>query len=254
MKQSTVFVFIALLLLGYQDANAQQAQNPWLIGRWDGKIEGFTGQGGTARMLTVNTISTAGAIVSLWGIPPQTRARVEVKADGSQVSVLVPSSKSTVELTRESDDVLVGKIVFTSGRQFPIKLTKKKLSNQFDGEYSGTSSVGHGCMSGQYHMTVKDSLITGWFRFHITKSGIANQTLSADGEITGEVHSDSSALIELRGPRNSQFSGTFTGSELKAIDHGFGNRACSYELTLRLIEFKIKNKIIARAPLSWRWA
>ena len=244
MKQSTVFVFIALLLLGYQDANADQTQSLWVIGRWDGKIEGFKGEGGPARMLRVNNISTEGAIVSLWGIPPQTRARVEVKADGSQVSVLVPSSKSTVELTRESDDVLVGNIVFTSGRQFPIKLTKKKLSNQFDGEYSGTSSVGRGCMSGQYHMTVKDSLITGWFRFHITKSGIANQTLSADGEITGEVHSDSSVLIELRGPRNSQFSGTFTGSELKAIDHGFGNRACSYELTLRLIEFKLKNKII----------
>jgi len=184
-------------------------------------------------MLRVNTISTEGAIVSLWGIPPQTRARVEVKADGSQVSVFVPSSKSTVELTRESDHVLVGKIVFTSGREFPIKLMKTKLSNQFDGKYSGTSSVGRGCMSAQYHMTVKDSLITGWFRFHVTRGGSADQTLSADGEITGEVGSDGTALIELKGPRNSQFSGTFTGSEVKAIDLPLGNRECSYELTLK---------------------
>ena len=45
------------------------------------------------------------------------------------------------------------------------------------------------------------------------------KTLSADGEITGEVSSDGTALIELRGPlSNSQFSGTFTGSELKAVD------------------------------------
>jgi hypothetical protein len=64
--------------------------------------------------------------------------------------------------------------------------------------------------------------------------GVASPiTLSADGEITGDVGSDGSALIELRGPRNSQFSGTFTRSELRAIDHGLGNRACSYELILK---------------------
>jgi hypothetical protein len=233
MKQSMVFVFIVLLLLGCQNASAQQTQSPWLIGRWDGNIEGFKGEGGPARMLRVNNISAQGAIVSLWGIPPQTRGRVELKVDDSQISVFVPSSKSTVELTRESDDALVGKIVFTNGPEFPIKLTKATLSNQFDGKYSGISSVGRGCMSAQYHMTVKDSLITGWFRFHVTRGGVADQTLSADGEITGEIGSDGSALIELRGPRNSQFSGTFTGSELRAIDHGLGNRACSYELILK---------------------
>ena len=231
MKQSIVFVLIVLLLLGYQDASAQQTQSPWVIGRWDGKIEGFTGQGGPARMLRVNNISAEGAIVSLWGIPPQTRGRAEVKVDGPQVKVFVPSSNVTVELARESDDVLVGKILLASGREFPIKLTKTKLSNQFDGKYSGTSSVGQGCGSGHYEIAVKDSLITGWFRFHVTKGSIANRT-SADGEITGEVSSDGTALIELRGPRNSQFSGTFTTTELKAIDPALGNRACSYELTL----------------------
>ena len=80
---------------------------------------------------------------------------------------------------------------------------------------------------------MKDSLITGWSRFHVTKGSFPNQTLSANGEITGEVGSDGTALIELRGPRNSQFSGTFTGSELKAIDPPLGNRECSYELTLK---------------------
>ena len=95
-----------------------------------------------------------------------------------------------MELARESDDVLVGKILLASGREFPIKLTKTKLSNQFDGKYSGTSSVGQGCGTAQYDIAVKDSLITGWFRFHVTKGSFANQTLSADGEITGEVSSD----------------------------------------------------------------
>jgi hypothetical protein len=233
MKQCVIFAFIVLLLLGYQNASAQQTQSSWLIGRWDGNIEGFTGQGGPARMLRVNNISADGTIVSLWGIPFQSRGRAEVKVDGSHVKVFVPSSKVTVELTREGDDVLVGKITFVSGRGHPIKLTKTKLSNQFDGKYSGTSSVGRGCGSYHYDMTVKDSLITGWYRSHVTKGSIANMT-SADGEITGEASSDGTALIELRGPpRNSQFSGTFTGAELKAIDPPFGNRGCSYEITLK---------------------
>jgi hypothetical protein len=218
MKQCMIFAFIVLFLLGYQNASAQQTQSSWLIGRWDGNIEGFIGQGGPARTLRVNRISADGTIVSLWGIPPQTRGRAEVKVDGSQVKVFVPSSKVTVELTRESDDVVVGKITFENGREFPIKLTKTKLPNQFDGKYSGTSSVGRGCGSYHYDITVKDSLITGWYRSHVTKGSIANMT-SADGEITGEASSDGTALIELRGPpRNSQFSGTFTGAELKAID------------------------------------
>ena len=232
MKQFMVIVFV-VLLLGYQFASAQETGSSWLIGRWDGNIEGFKGEGGPARMLRVHSISAQGAIVSLWGVPPQTRARAEVKVDGPQVKVFVPVSKITVELAREGDDVLVGKITFVSGREHPIKLTKTKLSNQFDGKYSGTSSVGRGCGSYHYDMTVKDSLITGWYRSHVTKGSIANMT-SADGEITGEASSDGTALIELRGPpRNSQFSGTFTGAELKAIDPPFGNRGCSYEITLK---------------------
>lgn len=89
----------------------------------------------------------------------------------------MPFSKTTVELTREGDDVLVGKIIFEKGREFPIKLTRTRLSNQFDGKYSGTSAVGHGCGTSYYEIAVKDSLITGWFRFHVTKGSIANQTL-----------------------------------------------------------------------------
>ena len=50
--------------------------------------------------------------------------------DGSQVKVFVPVSKITVELAREGDDVLVGKITFVNGQEYPIKLTKTKLSNQ----------------------------------------------------------------------------------------------------------------------------
>lgn len=231
MKQS-ILVAVVMVILGYQLTSAQQTQNPWLIGRWDGNIEGFTGQGEPTRMLRVHSISAQGDMVGFFGIPPEGRGRVEVKVDGSQVRFFVPRTKSTVELTRQGDEVLVGKMIFASGRELPIKLTKTKLSNQFDGKYSGTSSVGQGCGSGYYEIAVTDSLITGWYRFHVTKGSIANQT-SPNGEITGEVGSDGTALIELRGPRNSQFSGRVTDTELKAIDPALGNQGCSFELILK---------------------
>ena len=231
MKQS-IFVAVVMVILGYQLTSAQQTQNPWLIGRWDGSIEGFTSQGEPARMLRVHSISVQGGMVGFFGIPPEGRGKVEVKVDGSQVRFFVPRIKSTVELTKEGDEVLVGKMIFASGRELPLKLTKTKLSNQFDGKYSGTSTVGRGCGTGYYEIAVKDSLITGWFQFHFTFGGVTNQS-STVGEITGEASGNGTALIELRGPRNSQFSGTFTGSELKAIDPPIGNRGCSYELTLK---------------------
>jgi hypothetical protein len=59
MKQSMVFIFV-VVFIGYQVAGAEQTQSPWLIGRWDGNIERFTGQGGSARMLRVNNISVEG--------------------------------------------------------------------------------------------------------------------------------------------------------------------------------------------------
>jgi hypothetical protein len=55
IKRSMIFVFV-VVLLGYHLTNAQQTQSPWLIGRWDGNIEGFTGQGEPARMLRVHDV------------------------------------------------------------------------------------------------------------------------------------------------------------------------------------------------------
>ena len=233
MKQFVVFVFVVLLILGYQVASAQETGSSWLIGRWDGNIEGFKGEGGPARMLRVNNISAEGAVVSLFGVPRQEGKGRDQSGWLADQGFLCHPQRVTVELTREGDEVLVGKIILASGRELPLKLTKTKLPNQFDGKYSGTSSVGRGCGSYHYDITVKDSLLTGWYRSHVTKGSIANMT-SADGEITGQASSDGTALIELRGPpRNSQFSGTFTGAELKAIDPPFGNRGCSYEITLK---------------------
>jgi len=41
--------------------------------------------------------------------------------DGSQISFVVASSKSMIELSREGDDSLVGNIKFANGQSFPVK-------------------------------------------------------------------------------------------------------------------------------------
>ena len=44
MKQFMAIIFI-VPLLGYQFASTQETRSSWLIGHWDGNIEGFKNEG-----------------------------------------------------------------------------------------------------------------------------------------------------------------------------------------------------------------
>jgi hypothetical protein len=181
-------------------------------------------------------VSPDGTAVSLFGIPPESRGRVEVKVEGAQVNIFVPSSKSTVELIREGDGELIGKLVSVDGRDWPIRLSKSKLSSRFDGKYSGTSRGNKGCGAIDYEITVKDSLITGFSRWR-TSSWTVRSARSSDSDVTGEVGDSGVALIELKGPaRNSRFSGMFDDSALTAIDPPDIYLQCSFALKLRRAE------------------
>lgn len=221
---------MVLVMFVAQLAIAQQQSQHWLIGRWDGTMEGFTGKGVSFRFLRVHEVSADGAALSLWGIPDQSRGRAEVKVDGSQVSVFIPSTKTKVELTRTGND-LVGKVAFANGSEFPVKLGLAQLSNKFDGKYTGTSRGDVGCGSIFYEIVVKDSLITGWARLQGSRDGGLSGA-NSDGVITGEVNNDGAALIESRGFRNSQFSRMFTLTGLTATDPPAGKSQCSYSPNL----------------------
>jgi hypothetical protein len=187
-------------------------------------------------MLRVHDVSPDGTAVGLWGIPPENRGRVEVTVEGVKVKIFVPSSKSTVELIWESASDLSGRLVSTEGREWPIRLSKSKLSSRFDGKYSGTSRGSRGCGAIDYEVTVKESLIRGFSRWRAASWRALSGT-SSDSGITGEVNDHGVALIEIRGPaRNSRFSGMFDESSLTATEPADNYFQCSFGLKLRRTE------------------
>jgi hypothetical protein len=224
----SIFGYIMVgLFLSISIVSAEEPSH-WLIGKWTGQIEGI--KANPDRMFRVQEVLPEGTTVGLWGTPPDRRALAEVKVDGAQVKIVVTSTKSKIDLSRSGDDELTGTFVSPNGQDFPIKLSKNKLSKRFDAEYAGQSKGAYGCGHGVYKMTVKDSLITGVFQW-----GAASWRATSGGyiesKITGEVGDDGAALIEVRGPaRNSRFTGTFSESELTAIDPPVGKRQCSFVL------------------------
>lgn len=223
-------VLFVVVFLGFETSPAQ-AQTHWLVGRWDGSIEGMAAKQKPARTLRVHAVQTDNTAKARWAITGENTGGVDAKVDGSQISFVVASSKSVVELSREGEDSLAGKITFANGKSFPLKLTRVKLSNTFDGDWQGTSTVRRGCGSANYSFAVNNSLISGALR--VTFGGFGGEPISAfDSDITGEVDSSGAAVVEIRGRRNSLFPGTFSGTEFRGTDPT-DSRGCSYDVVMQ---------------------
>lgn len=126
MKMSLLLVPI-LVLLSYQSSLAQESQNRWLVGRWEGNIERFHHRSGPARTLRVRSVAPDGSIDALWSVASQDEYPCDVKVNGSEVTIFIAVSESSVRLTREKDDVLAGKFTLKNGEAFPIKLDRMTL-------------------------------------------------------------------------------------------------------------------------------
>jgi hypothetical protein len=234
MKKTSIPLIAAsallLILLFAVGLSPAQAQTHWLVGRWDGSIEGMAAKQKPARTLRVHTVEADNTAKARWAITGENTGSVDARVDGSQISFVVASSKSVVELSREGDDSLAGKITFANGKSFPVKLTRVKLSNTFDGDWQGSVTVLRGCGSATYNFKVTDSLITGGLR--LTFAGYGTEPASFfDSDITGEVDSRGAAVIEIRGRRNAVFPGTFTSTEFRGTDPT-DSRGCSYDIVL----------------------
>src|SRR5688572_240606 len=134
MKKIIPFIAASALLLMHLFAfglSQAQGQSHWLIGRWDGSIAGMSAKQKPARTLRVHAVQTDNTAKARWAITGENTGSVDAKVEGSQISFVVASSKSVVELLREGDDSLAGKITFANGKSFPVKLTRVKLSNTF---------------------------------------------------------------------------------------------------------------------------
>ncbi|MGE5302774.1 MAG: hypothetical protein ACM3TN_05565 [Alphaproteobacteria bacterium] len=119
-----IVLFPIILVLSSGTSLAEEPQNSWLIGRWEGNIEGYARRSGPARTLRVSSVAPDGAVEALWSVTGQDEFPRDVMVKGSEVTIIVGVSESSVRLTRDQDDVLAGKFTLKSGEVFPIKLTR----------------------------------------------------------------------------------------------------------------------------------
>jgi hypothetical protein len=116
-----------IVVLSYRATFAQEPQNRWLVGRWEGNIERFHRRSGPARTLRVRSVAPDGSVDALWSVTGKDEFPCEVTVNGSEVTILVAVSESSVRLKREADDVLAGKFTLKNGEAFPIKLNRMTL-------------------------------------------------------------------------------------------------------------------------------
>jgi len=234
MKLLRSFVFI-VVLFGSVPVFAQQ--NQWLIGHWDGTIQGFPASENSSRVLRVHSVSADGKAVAVWAIPGASAAQTETSTDGSSVKIAFQGNSTVVQLTREGDNALVGKYTNQGGKTFPIKFKKTQLSSELDGEWEGPATNNprnvQDCTSGTYRVTIKDSLITGTFEFvsRVTGAGVRQS------QVTGEIQPDKTAVLELKpltpGMGSARFTGTFNDNQFHGRDAASASPRCAWDVDLK---------------------
>jgi hypothetical protein len=231
------FLIVTIALLVTAQSFAQQGQNQWLIGHWDGTIEGFPASENSSRILRVHSVSPDGKAVALWAVSGSNASQTETITDGSGVKIAFQGISTVVELTREGDSSLTGKYTNTSGKVFPIKFKKTKLSSELDGEWEGPATNNprntRDCTDGTYRVTIKDSLITGTLEISSRVAGVGLR----EALVTGEIQPDKSAVLELKpmtsGMTSARFTGTFNGNQFHGSDPAVGTRRCGYDVDLK---------------------
>ena len=123
-----------------QISRVQDTGTHWLVGHWEGTIDRYTGKDGPNRTLRVISVSSDGIAEGRWAITANTMSAADVQVDGSRVKV-VTGANHMVELTRRSDDLLMGTFTVRTGRSFLITLNKTKAVPKFDGSNASLRSA-----------------------------------------------------------------------------------------------------------------
>ena len=107
------------------EATSDSNQIHWLMGRWEGELEGVPAPQG--RFVEVWAVAPDGTAQGVMGISgEQHPGRTEITVDGVHVH-LVNGIGSVVELTREGDDRLAGTLVGRGGgRILRLQLTREQ--------------------------------------------------------------------------------------------------------------------------------
>jgi hypothetical protein len=82
----TVVFFVAITVFCPQLLFSQETASQWLIGHWEGNLEGYSGKEGSGRTLRVHAVSSDGTALGLWAITGQNAFVSDVKVQGSKVN------------------------------------------------------------------------------------------------------------------------------------------------------------------------
>jgi hypothetical protein len=116
---------LALIILCFfaQSGLGQEAEAHWLIGRWEGNLSGYIGRSSPRRTLRVTEVAPDGEAKGMWYVTGQRLIAAFIQVEGAHVKIAT-AGNSLVELTREGDDLLVGKYIPQDGETLPVKMIK----------------------------------------------------------------------------------------------------------------------------------
>jgi CHAT domain-containing protein len=130
----TITFFLIIAGLGIRDLCAQQRQSHWLVGQWEGHIEGYPLNLNPARTLQVFEVLSDGTVRGRWSITGESTGEAEVKVEGVQVRIMT-SADSQVVLNRVRDNLLAGDFTLKNGRRFTIQLTRSTVNRATEEEW-----------------------------------------------------------------------------------------------------------------------
>ena len=176
----------------------------WLVGQWEGNIDGLSAEERPARTLRVVAVSPDGIVEARWVSVGNELGNADVRIEGSRVQV-VPSATTVVELMRESDDLLVGTVTLQNGQAFPIRLGRIIAARDLP-KYDGTfASSRRALLSGD----AKAALAALEFQANEAEKNAATSQFP-------NPHRKTASRAYIEASRIARLSGQLQ----KAIDHG----------------------------------
>ena len=211
----TTGVFLVVALLSSQASLAQQTQGAWLLGMWEGNLQDYAARGGKGtarRFIEVTAVAPDGTAQGVMGIDGEPPGKAKIRLKDSQVHI-VNAAQSVVELLREGDDRLVGKLTSQDGRVFSLTLEKMKCLDPASliGEWGGRAiDATEQKLSAQYYLTitrVQCNTVWGTWEF----SGRQSSKGPLKGRVEGNQLTYGPTTL---GIRDNQMTGGFPGWKL----------------------------------------
>lgn len=117
----------SLLALGALLPGAVLAQPHWLVGTWQGEIQGGSGgREGPQRVLVVRSVAADGTVTGSWSVRGESAGGdSQIKLSGETLSITTARGAS-VSLARSGPDTLAGQAASVGGRPRPLTMTRQR--------------------------------------------------------------------------------------------------------------------------------